>query len=110
MKLKLGSGNIETDLRLVHIAREELRAAIESTDFHNPTCPVYQNISAKAVMDREKIKQNLIDQLTGPVLWTQTIRAMISDGAVNFIEVGPGKVLSGLVGKISKDVSVANVS
>jgi [acyl-carrier-protein] S-malonyltransferase len=90
-------------------AREELKFAIERTTFYNPSCPVYQNIVAKAVMDKEEIKKNLIDQLTGPVRWTQSIRAMIADGATNFNEIGPGKVLQGLIGKIDKTVSAAGV-
>jgi [acyl-carrier-protein] S-malonyltransferase len=90
-------------------AREELKSAIERTTFYNPSCPVYQNIVAKAVMDKEEIKKNLIDQLTGPVRWTQSIRAMIADGATNFNEIGPGKVLQGLIGKIDKTVSAAGV-
>ena len=74
-------------------AKEELQSAIESTNFHTSICPVYQNIVAKAVIDKEEIKQNLIDQLTGAVRWTQSVQAMIEDGASKFTEVGPGKVL-----------------
>jgi [acyl-carrier-protein] S-malonyltransferase len=95
---------------LMEPAREELRAAIESTKFHNPTCAVYQNVVAKAVMDKEEIKQNLIDQLTGAVRWTQSVQAMIADGASRFTEAGPGKVLQGLVLKINKEVQVEGVS
>lgn len=91
-------------------AKEELRAAIESTKFHNPTCAVYQNIAAKAVMDKEEIKQNLIDQLTGAVRWTQCVQAMIADGASRFTECGPGKVLQGLVLKIDKTKEVNGIS
>ncbi len=91
-------------------AKEELKAAILSTNFHTPTCAVYQNVVARAVMDKEEIKQNLIDQLTGAVRWTQTIQAMIADGASRFTEAGPGKVLQGLVGKINKDMQVEGVS
>ncbi|MFT4024865.1 MAG: ACP S-malonyltransferase [Flavihumibacter sp.] len=91
-------------------AREELRAAIEQTKFQQPSCPVYQNVAAKAVLDREEIKQNLIDQLTGPVRWTQSVQAMIGDGASRFTEVGPGKVLQGLIGKIDKTVTVESVA
>jgi [acyl-carrier-protein] S-malonyltransferase len=91
-------------------AKEELAAAIEATKFHNPTCAVYQNVVAKAVMDKEEIKQNLIDQLTGPVRWTQSVQAMIADGASKFTECGPGKVLQGLVMKIDKTMEVAGVS
>ena len=91
-------------------AKKELQAAIESTQFHNPTCAVYQNVAAKAVMDKEEIKQNLIDQLTGPVRWTQSVQAMIADGASRFTEAGPGKVLQGLVMKINKEMQVEGVS
>ncbi len=94
---------------LMEPARDELKAAIEKTTFYNPSCPVYQNIVAKSVMDREEIKKNLIDQLTGPVRWTQSIMAMIADGATNFNEIGPGKVLQGLIGKIDKTVSATGV-
>ena len=90
-------------------AKEELKAAIESTDFHTPTCSVYQNVVAKAVFDKEEIKQNLIDQLTGPVRWTQSVQAMIGDGASKFTEAGPGKVLQGLVLKIDKTMEVGGV-
>jgi len=91
-------------------AKVELAAAIEGTKFHNPTCAVYQNMVAKAVMDKEEIKQNLIDQLTGPVRWTQSVKAMIADGASKFTETGPGKVLQGLIFKIDKTVEVAGVN
>ncbi len=94
---------------LMEPAREELKAAIEKTTFYNPSCPVYQNIVAKAVMDKEEIKKNLIDQLTGPVRWTQSVLAMITDGATNFTEIGPGKVLQGLMGKIDKTVTAVGV-
>jgi len=83
-------------------AREELASAIESTVFSDPFCPVYQNVSARAVTDREMIKQNLIAQLTAPVRWTQSVQQMLADGASEFIEVGPGKVLQGLVRKIER--------
>lgn len=95
---------------LMEPAREELQKAIEATKFHTPTCAVYQNVVAKAVRDREEIKQNLIDQLTGAVRWTQSIQAMIADGASRFTEAGPGKVLQGLVLKINKTVEVTGVS
>ncbi len=91
-------------------AKEELAAAIEATKFHNPTCAVYQNVVAKAVMDRDEIKQNLVDQLTGPVRWTQSVLSMIADGASKFTESGPGKVLQGLVLKIDKSMEVSGVS
>ncbi len=91
-------------------AREELKAAIESTTFHTPACPVYQNVVAKAVFDKEEIKKNLIDQLTGAVRWTQSVQAMIKDGASKFTEVGPGKVLQGLIMKIDKTMETEGVS
>ena len=91
-------------------AKEQLAAAIEATKFHNPTCAVYQNVAAKAVMDKDEIKQNLIDQLTGPVRWSQSVQAMIVDGAYKFTEAGPGKVLQGLVLKINKEMQVDGVS
>jgi [acyl-carrier-protein] S-malonyltransferase len=85
-------------------AREELAAAIEATTFSTPICPVYQNVTASAVSDAEEIKRNLIIQLTAPVKWTQSVNQMIADGAKSFTEVGPGKVLVGLVNKINRDV------
>ena len=91
-------------------AKEELAAAIEATAFHTPTCPVYQNVVAKAVTDPTEIKQNLIDQLTGAVRWTQSVQAMVTDGASHFTESGPGKVLQGLVQKIYKEAVVDGVS
>lgn len=91
-------------------AKAELAAAIEATTFNTPTCPVYQNVVAKAVTNPLEIKQNLIDQLTGAVRWTQSVQAMVADGATNFTEVGPGKVLQGLVQKIHKEAVVAGVN
>ena len=91
-------------------AKEELTAAIEATKFNTPNCPVYQNTVAKAVTDATEIKKNLIDQLTGAVRWTQSVQAMVVDGATNFIEAGPGKVLQGLVSKIYKEAAVGGVS
>ena len=85
-------------------AREELAAAIEATVFSTPICPVYQNVTASAVSDPNAIKKNLIIQLTAPVRWTQSVQQMIADGATSFTEVGPGKVLVGLVNKIDRDV------
>ena len=85
-------------------AREELAAAIEATTFSTPICPVYQNVTASAVSDANEIKKNLIIQLTAPVKWTQSVQQMIADGATSFTEVGPGKVLVGLVNKIDKEV------
>ena len=91
-------------------AREELKAAIEATHFNTPTCPVYQNVVAAAVTDPSEIRQNLIDQLTGAVRWTQSVQAMVADGATHFTEVGPGKVLQGLVGKIFKEAVAESVA
>lgn len=85
-------------------AREELAAAIEATAFNTPSCPVYQNVTASAVSSPDEIKKNLIIQLTAPVRWTQSVEQMIKDGATSFTEVGPGKVLVGLVNKIDKEV------
>ena len=85
---------------LMEPAREELARAIAETDFHAPVCPVYQNVSTHAETDPETIKKNLIAQLTAPVKWTQSVRNMVADGATVFVEVGPGKVLQGLVKKI----------
>ena len=87
---------------LMEPAREELAAAIETTEFSEPACPIYQNVSTFAVTEPEKIKENLIFQLTAPVKWTQSIQNMIKDGATKFIEVGPGNVLQGLVKKIDR--------
>jgi [acyl-carrier-protein] S-malonyltransferase len=95
---------------LMASAKEELAAAIEAISFSHPFCPVYQNVVAKAVTDSASIKTNLIDQLTGAVRWTQSVQAMAGDGATNFIEVGPGKVLQGLVLKIHKDAVVSGVN
>lgn len=81
-------------------AREELAAAIASTEFHTPRCPIYQNVDAKPHTDPEEIKANLIAQLTSPVRWTQSVRAMLADGAEEFVECGPGNVLQGLISKI----------
>ena len=89
-------------------AREELAAAIEATTFSAPICPVYQNVTATAVSDANEIKKNLIIQLTAPVKWTQSVQQMIADGAALFTEVGPGKVLAGLIGKINKEAATAN--
>ena len=91
-------------------AREELAAAIEATEFRDPTCPVYQNVTASAVVNPEEIKKNLILQLTAPVKWTQSIQAMIADGGTEFIEVGPGKVLQGLMRKIDRSVTATGAS
>jgi [acyl-carrier-protein] S-malonyltransferase len=93
---------------LMQPAQERLAAAIEQTKFRKATIPVYQNITTTAVTDPEEIKQNLIEQLTGPVKWTQSVQNMIKDGGTNFIEVGPGKTLQGLIKKIDSTVDVAS--
>ena len=90
-------------------ARAELAAAIEATTFTTPVCPVYQNVDAKPHTDPEEIKANLVAQLTAPVRWTQTVRNMIADGATEFVELGPGKVLQGLVAKIDPSVAVSGM-
>jgi len=90
-------------------AQEELKDAIDKTTFYNPTCSVYQNVVAKAIVDKEEIKKNLIDQMTSPVRWSQSVQAMIADGASHFTEIGPGKVLHKLIHKINKDVQVDGV-
>ena len=93
---------------LMEPAREELAKAIEETEFSTPICPVYQNVSTFAVTDPAEIKKNLISQLTAPVKWTQSVQNMIKDGATEFIEVGPGKVLQGLVKKIDRNAEVSS--
>jgi [acyl-carrier-protein] S-malonyltransferase len=95
---------------LMEPAKIELAAAIEATTFNTPICPVYQNVVAAAVTNPDEIKQNLIAQLTGAVKWTQTVQAMVADGATHFTEVGPGKVLQGLVQKVYKEAIVAGVN
>ena len=94
---------------LMEPAKIELAAAIQATTFNTPICPVYQNVVAKAVTDPTQIKENLIAQLTGAVKWTQTVQAMVTDGATDFTEVGPGKVLQGLVQKVHKEAVVNGV-
>lgn len=94
---------------LMEPARVELQEAIMATPFNTPVCPVYQNVSAKAERDVDTIKQNLIAQLTAPVKWTQSIQAMVTDGAAEFIECGPGNVLQGLVKKIHKEAITASL-
>jgi [acyl-carrier-protein] S-malonyltransferase len=91
-------------------AREELAAAIEATHFSNPSCPVYQNVTANAVTNPAEIKKNLMIQLTAPVKWTQSVQQMIADGAGEFIEVGPGNVLQGLVKKIDRNAVTSSAS
>ena len=95
---------------LMEPAKIELAAAIQVTKFNTPICPVYQNVVAKAVVDPIEIQANLIAQLTGAVKWTQTVQAMVADGATNFTEVGPGKVLQGLVQKVYREAIVAGVA
>jgi [acyl-carrier-protein] S-malonyltransferase len=95
---------------LMEPAKIELAAAIEATTFNSPICPVYQNVTASAVTDPAQIKANLIAQLTGAVKWTQSVEAMVADGANNFTEFGPGKVLQGLVQKVYKEAVVDGVN
>jgi len=95
---------------LMEPAREELAAAISRTEFTSPRCPVFQNFTAQAATEVETIKKNLIDQLTGPVRWTESVLNMVADGASEFIECGPGKVLQGLVKKIDASVSVSAIA
>ncbi|MEZ4810461.1 MAG: ACP S-malonyltransferase [Allomuricauda sp.] len=93
---------------LMEPAREELASAIETTQFNTPSCPIYQNVTTTAVSDAEEIKKNLILQLTAPVKWTQSVQQMVKDGARSFVEVGPGKVLQGLVKKIDSEAETAS--
>jgi [acyl-carrier-protein] S-malonyltransferase len=95
---------------LMEPAREELASAIESTDFKQPLCPIYQNVATFAVVNTDDIRTNLIYQLTAPVKWTQSIKQMIKDGATEFIEVGPGKALQGLIKKIDREAVVSQGS
>lgn len=94
---------------LMEPAREELAAAIEATSFHTPICPVYQNVNGLPSTDTNVIKKNLISQLTAPVRWTQSIQNMVKDGAVSFVECGPGKVLQGLVKKIAPQTEAGSL-
>ncbi|SIT03007.1 ACP S-malonyltransferase [Belliella pelovolcani] len=94
---------------LMEPAREKLQAAIENTTFNEPSCPVYQNVSTTGVSDVAEIKKNLIAQLTAPVKWTQSVQQMVADGATEFVECGPGKVLQGLVKKIHKESEVSSI-
>lgn len=91
---------------LMEPARAELASAIEATEIHTPVCPVYQNVDALPHTDPAEIKANLVAQLTAPVRWTQTVQNMVADGATEFVELGPGKVLQGLVSKISREAAV----
>ena len=90
---------------LMNDAKSELKEAIHKTKFNNPTCPIYQNFTAQKTTSIDIIKENLINQLTAPVLWTQTINNMVNDGYLDYIEVGPGKVLQGLIKKVNREVS-----
>ena len=94
---------------LMEPAREELAAAIDKTNFSAPICPVYQNVNGMPATDVSVIKKNLIDQLTAPVRWTQSVQRMVQDGATDFIECGPGKVLQGLVKKIAPEANVSSL-
>jgi len=89
-------------------AKVELEAAINSTHFNVPSCPIYQNVTANAVTNPDEIRKNLVSQLTAPVRWTQTVEQMIKDGAASFVEVGPGKVLQGLVKKVNKEMEAVS--
>ena len=104
LKLKVGGGFHSP---CMEPARAELAEAIEHTEFHTPVVPVYQNVDAKPHTDPAEIKANLVAQLTAPVRWTQSVQNMVADGADEFIEVGPGKVLQGLVGKIARGVATS---
>ena len=104
MKLKVG-GAFHSPC--MEPARAELAEAIEKTQFSTPVCPVYQNVDAKPHTDAAEIKSNLLVQLTAPVRWTQSVQNMVADGATEFVELGPGKVLQGLVSKISREVAVS---
>ena len=95
---------------LMEPAREELADAIQNTTFSTPTCPVYQNVDANGYSDVNKIKENLVLQLTSPVRWTQCVQNMVKDGGTLFIECGPGKVLQGLVKKIHREAEVQGIS
>lgn len=95
---------------LMEPARAELAAAIEATDFNKPVCPIYQNVDAQPVTDTQTIKQNLISQLTAPVKWTQIVQNMIADGATSFTEIGPGKVLQGLVKKVDRSMETNGIN
>lgn len=107
--LKLPVGGAFHSPLMIH-AEEELIASIEKATFNHPSCPVYQNVVAKPVIRPEEIKMNLIHQLTGPVRWTQCVQSMVVHGATHFTEVGPGKVLQGLVQKIHKEAVISGIS
>ena len=106
LKLKVGGGFHSP---CMEPARAELAEAIENTNFSTPVCPVYQNVDAKPHTDPAEIKANLVAQLTAPVRWTQSVQNMIADGATEFVELGPGKVLQGLVAKINREVATSGM-
>jgi len=106
LKLKVGGAFHSS---FMESARQELSAAIEGTEFKKPLCPIYQNVDAKPYTDAESIKKNLTAQLTAPVLWQQSVENMIADGADSFLEIGPGKVLRGLVSRINKTVALEGI-
>lgn len=106
LKLKVG-GAFHSPL--MESAKAELTEAINNADFHTPVCPVYQNVDGKPHTDPAEIKANLIEQLTAPVRWTQDVQAMIADGATDFVELGPGKVLQGLVMKIDRKMNISGM-
>ena len=95
---------------LMQPAEEELAKAIEETTFNTPICPVYQNVTTTAITEPAELKKNLIAQLTAPVKWTQSVQNMIADGATEFVEVGPGNTLQGLVKKINREVATSSAS
>ena len=95
---------------LMQPAKDELQAAIEATTFNTPKCPVYQNVDAKAHTDASEIKNNLIAQLTSPVRWTSSVQAMVSAGADDFTECGPGKALQGMIGRIDRNVNAHGIA
>jgi [acyl-carrier-protein] S-malonyltransferase len=94
---------------LMQPAQEELQKAIESTEFHTPRCPIYQNVDAQAHTDAAEIKANLIAQLTASVRWTYEVQNMIAAGATEFIECGPGKALQGMIAKIDRSVTISGI-
>ena len=95
---------------IMHSAKESLEKAIHTIQFNNPICPIYQNVSATGVTDKNELKNNLIDQLTSPVRWFQTIEKMIMDGATEFLEIGPGNVLSGLNRRINREIKCSKAT
>ena len=95
---------------IMNSAKESLEKAIHTTQFNNPICPIYQNVSATGITDKNELKNNLIDQLTSPVRWFQTIEKMIMDGATEFLEIGPGNVLSGLNRRINREIKCSKAT